>query len=1771
MAQNLNIKINIKEVGLNIFDEILDKIAEVSKALQTTDFSALGALNKIGESLQSSFEDIKDSIVDVGKETEKVGEFIEDTVGAIVDNAMRTLTAGTQQGINTITKKIETSLARASLFFTGIVSVILAKTTNFFGVIDGALFTTSGQITKIKELSIKPVFKFLDLKILSIKDATLFFIKGLDKLSGNIFNILPAMEGMARLTGVLLVKALVVNTLVLSIFSGIKFFKRLIGIGMNAVSPLERITNLITTADKATGRLFLTWSHFFKLISFGALTAFAPLFGIFPLLNSIVDVVAIPLTNAMDKIGVKLGSSRSSFVVMLQTVRELFAVATPGIRAFVAGFAQVNKATAIADKGLKRIKGDTGALKSISNLKFPFMVQLQAFMAEARKFLGEIFKQIAQILLTIQNVFAVSSSEVNKTFTQATNLTKNLQRSVEKSSDEVFKQLDKKMFFLQKVFLGIIDTIKGAFVSTFNLAKNLLSGLTTIIVYPFNQIFNLLNGVFIAATFTIKTIFSFIKLFIPEVGDILKDLFVGIFQNFAGRFVQLFNLLKRGVTGFWNALLGGFSVLWSGIKKISTSILNIFAPKKAVATDPLAATQKKRAEEDKKSIKLAEETSKKYKAIKDKEIDASKKTVEQISKETKVTSELSTTKIKLGKIIDFSTLSKPLTNINKEFILMTGTFDRVGTSVAKIKNVLTPVKTLASIITFNLQTLNVVLQKTIFSLLNLEVASKRGLTNLLSQAGKLDGIINVFGIMAEQIAKGTKVHSNVERTMISLLKGLEQFSQKFGDVFAEDRFKKISVLFRKFIISGFKFDPKIITKAFINLEGEIKKLEEKGLIKGKDFGIKLKSMIGLGLKGGNKEIEKSLQALTELIASFFPQSPAKRGALIKLPQMGAKIVTYLVKGMLSKMSLVYKVAFKIANLIAKFFPRSLPVLGPLVSIVKSGALIPFYIAKGITQGVGSIVKAITGIAKTMLDTLKKATNLGFLAERIGVSVEKVSALENVLADVGATSSDLSFVFTRMRDTLNKTFSKEESNKIKALGINLQEIKRSGDPLINLFLQVSKVLKTVPISSKKAKDALELLGVTTHSKLINVLLKGNVEIKALMEQGVRLGTTYSSSFVKISQKITGMLNRLHRVKDFLVVDLIEGALPTLEKWLEKALKLVEKYRIDIQALLKIALTALFQVFSVLRALITFSVTQPDKMFSFIKNGVKSFYNFVVSLIGVLLTFLQGETVNFILKMGIILLKTPFIVIDRMFGGIYTSSSLWIYKIFLKILKTIAQFADDVIEYLYGVGKRATKSVLKAIYSAVLGFFNSLLGVFKYISKKAFNALVGSIKKIKKLQKGIKGDVTAVSTIKAMEKAIVKLEKTATPITTTIIEDLKKVSEEAATAIGENVNGVNKVMTESKKAFDSTRKSFLKLIDDLKKGAKFLPDEFGKEIARFEKILSKVNFDKIKLGLQKEKDLQVANIDAIDKKGTESKDKKIEDQKAIEAFLKEIQERITFNELSATDQRNQKATEKLEEAHLKELQSFQELTTNKENIDALFALQKVQMDKLASKQSTEVWLENLASMKTIASGLENMFQEMYTNSGEAIKEFFYASKVAAVAQATINIAQAITKAIAQGGILGIAQGAILSAVGGMQIGKIMAQTLSFNKGGEVPGEGNTDTISAKLTPGEYVIPKGAVQFYGANFLESIRQKMLPSNMLATVSSNLPAPYSPPRMAFATGGLVPDVPQTSEAKQQDINIVNVIDPNLLDKYLAGSTGQKQILNVLSANKYSVKRILQ
>ena len=78
---------------------------------------------------------------------------------------------------------------------------------------------------------------------------------------------------------------------------------------------------------------------------------------------------------------------------------------------------------------------------------------------------------------------------------------------------------------------------------------------------------------------------------------------------------------------------------------------------------------------------------------------------------------------------------------------------------------------------------------------------------------------------------------------------------------------------------------------------------------------------------------------------------------------------------------------------------------------------------------------------------------------------------------------------------------------------------------------------------------------------------------------------------------------------------------------------------------------------------------------------------------------------------------------------------------------------------------------------------------------------------------------------------------------------------------------------------------------------------------------------------------------------------------------------------------------------------------------------------------------------------------------------------ILQATANIAEGVTKAIAQGGVAGIVTGGIVAAAGAVQIASIIASKPtppSFATGGIVPGNSYSgDRVQANVNSGEMIL--------------------------------------------------------------------------------------------------------
>lgn len=233
----------------------------------------------------------------------------------------------------------------------------------------------------------------------------------------------------------------------------------------------------------------------------------------------------------------------------------------------------------------------------------------------------------------------------------------------------------------------------------------------------------------------------------------------------------------------------------------------------------------------------------------------------------------------------------------------------------------------------------------------------------------------------------------------------------------------------------------------------------------------------------------------------------------------------------------------------------------------------------------------------------------------------------------------------------------------------------------------------------------------------------------------------------------------------------------------------------------------------------------------------------------------------------------------------------------------------------------------------------------------------------------------------------------------------------------------------------------------------------------------------------------------------------------------------------------------------------------------------MQELAASTGSEEAINRVARLKVEVASLKTEADDVATRINGDVENAFatmfeqIGSGAKSAKDAFADFARSVISAINRIAAQKIAEELFggMSKGGGGGLGGLISglfQWAGFASGGYVTGPGTTtsDSIPARLSAGEYVLRAEAVRRVGVEFLHAL-------------NGGLAAPrWLGPRLAFAEGGLVPDVAQApAAAPSQSVRIVNVIDPGMAADYLNSAAGEKTILNVLSRNGSAVRELLR
>lgn len=933
----------------------------------------------------------------------------------------------------------------------------------------------------------------------------------------------------------------------------------------------------------------------------------------------------------------------------------------------------------------------------------------------------------------------------------------------------------------------------------------------------------------------------------------------------------------------------------------------------------------------------------------------------------------------------------------------------------------------------------------------------------------------------------------------------------------------------------------------------------------KTAGKKISVEIAYGIKDAKNEPWKAIETALQEIDDRLPHSPAKKGPLARLRQSGAKVAAELSLGMIAGAKAAGKGAAAVAEEIAKYFPRSPALLGPLRNLVSMGFKIPYQLAIGIRNGIRSALDAISALANSLTQAIEDKVNFVRIAERTNIAVETLSAFDYALQSVGASARDLEFPLSNINRLLASA-NKNDISKFKQLGIDLNEVRRAANPALALFLSMADIIRDLPPESEKFRKALEILGVTASSNLVNVLRLGREEIVKLIEQAIDTGAVIDKQLGDVGKKLIAVTAQFKIIRQTYLLDFLKNIIPSFVEAGNKILEVLAENSSKIKAVLSIAGDGIRILIKIVQELIILLLEDPGKAINIIKTTVTSTIAFIGRQLRDFFLNISDSLVATVKQLGVVLLKLSVEILKQIFaalGNVVIPEVTKLWEKFTKALadapKNAAKAIDDVKnkiselrkqgvgfgtgQFAASYGKQLEQEIQRLEQAIATGNVDALGESEQDVEAwdKSITAVVdsmrGDLEKLRESFANLGKDIVSDEQLKDLQGNIAKMG-----------EELKESV--AGTAITGLVGELGDLI--SKEKYDEAIKKVDQFKTAVKEGVVELKEDVKK--ASSEVVADQVqNFDKIRL-----------------------------------AFL-EMRERVTKDEFDAQQIRDEMAIAQLQQKHQEELDEFKKLTDSKFLIEQYAELQRQELIQKRVDQETEAQIKIFQVVSSLAGSMGQIFSDLYEISGQKAKEFFFISKAVSLAQATVNVAEAITKALAQGGILGITQQAMIAAQGVVQIGKIIATTIKgYATGGLITdGTGPTaDDVPIRASRNEFIEPAHIVQRVGAGFFELMRQgrlseafvalsehvpspKMLMADFLGKIT--IPKPYSPPRPQFATGGMVAGSGSAPVTKEQAPIIANIIGNDVFENWAASLAGRRVIKNVISNNPDIVRDVMR
>lgn len=196
-------------------------------------------------------------------------------------------------------------------------------------------------------------------------------------------------------------------------------------------------------------------------------------------------------------------------------------------------------------------------------------------------------------------------------------------------------------------------------------------------------------------------------------------------------------------------------------------------------------------------------------------------------------------------------------------------------------------------------------------------------------------------------------------------------------------------------------------------------------------------------------------------------------------------------------------------------------------------------------GAGLALAGVAATVKSLKDIADELDRAAKSAQKVGVSVENLTALEYAAGQAGVEVGELESSMVKLnRSTVEADQgSREQAEAFAALGIQARDVNGHLKTADQLLLEIAEAFAAFPDGPQKSALAMQLFG-RSGANLIPLLNQGRAGITGMMEEARRLGVVMDSETAAAAEKFNDNLDRLSKAMTGLKRQAGENVIPAL---------------------------------------------------------------------------------------------------------------------------------------------------------------------------------------------------------------------------------------------------------------------------------------------------------------------------------------------------------------------------------------------------------------------------------------------------------------------------------------------------------------------------------------------------------------------------------------------------------------------------------------------------